>query len=536
MSVEAFRLQNFMPFEDTGWIELRPICLLFGRNSSGKSAIIRALRFLRQSLNDQATASPFTYYTDYGVDVGDYPTVIHHHEPERGLSFSFRCTVEDTIEQIRELVNLQRGHNHLVEITAEDFAAWVEIELTYGQGDVDTKVQLKEFKIVGPWGVSDGTEKCTIFEAQRLPLASVSFEEQWWFRSDVLFGHEHENETAWEGVSIELVNGFLPALEVPPLAVEEDSLSLRDRKLVNTLLHALCKDIAAFLRGFEYLGPIRPQPQRVYAFDPLARLRWEEMGWGTFLRFLKGEVDEDLMGQITSWMKKLDLGYKVLSDKENYAGDSAIVAQVKIQNADGVQVNLVDTGYGANQVLPIIIQCLLAEREALVIIEQPELHLHPRAQAQLADLLIEVATRGEQLAEQRKAAGQSLPTQTELKSLRVRFLIETHSEHILLRLRRHIVEETLSITQIQKDVQPTAAGELLGLDEEQLRAYFVEFSDSKSSVEPILINRLGQYEKQPSGFRRFFSDDYDQVMAITERLSQLMALEHENEHENASDD
>lgn len=53
MTVTAFRIQNFMGFEDSGWVELRPITLLFGRNSSGKSALIRALLLLRQSLGTE---------------------------------------------------------------------------------------------------------------------------------------------------------------------------------------------------------------------------------------------------------------------------------------------------------------------------------------------------------------------------------------------------------------------------------------------------------------------------------------------------
>ena len=50
MTIEAFRLQNFMCFEDSGWLELRPLTLVYGRNSAGKSAIFRALLLLRQSL------------------------------------------------------------------------------------------------------------------------------------------------------------------------------------------------------------------------------------------------------------------------------------------------------------------------------------------------------------------------------------------------------------------------------------------------------------------------------------------------------
>lgn len=51
MKVEAFRIENFMGFEDSGWLELRPITLLFGRNSSGKSALLRALLLLRRVAN-----------------------------------------------------------------------------------------------------------------------------------------------------------------------------------------------------------------------------------------------------------------------------------------------------------------------------------------------------------------------------------------------------------------------------------------------------------------------------------------------------
>lgn len=69
MTVTAIRLQNFMAFgevedEDEGWIELKPISLLYGRNSSGKSAIIRALLLLKQSLYDAPADSLFAYRVD----------------------------------------------------------------------------------------------------------------------------------------------------------------------------------------------------------------------------------------------------------------------------------------------------------------------------------------------------------------------------------------------------------------------------------------------------------------------------------------
>lgn len=83
MTVKAIRLENFMAFADTGWIELRPITLLFGRNSSGKSTIIRALRLLRQSLNTPS-GRPLRFVDNNGVDVGSYQQIVHSYNPATG--------------------------------------------------------------------------------------------------------------------------------------------------------------------------------------------------------------------------------------------------------------------------------------------------------------------------------------------------------------------------------------------------------------------------------------------------------------------
>ena len=500
MSVEAFRLQNFMPFEDTGWIELKPICLLFGRNSSGKSAIIKSLRFLRQSLSNQSPDTPFTYYAEHGVDVGDYKTMVHHQQVARDMAFSFRCTIEHTLEEMRRKVNAQRAKNELDPIPAKDFTPWVELKLTYGWSDSDTQAQLKEFKIAGPWGLGAGDqETCTLFGAQQLPSSATFSEDEWWFWSDLLLGHEVENDTAWDGVSVAPIHGFLPTFVIPPLQINPDSSSLNDLQLADALLRELCDDINRFLSTIEYLGPIRPQPERVYAFDPITRLRWERLGWGAFLRFLQGDIDREKINQVDSWLQKLDLGDHILPDKENYAGNLAVVAQVKIKDSESSFINLIDTGYGASQVLPIIVECILAERDVLVIIEQPELHLHPRAQAQLADLFIEVATRVTRLMEERKNQGLSLPTKNEQESVRVRFLIETHSEHILLRLRRRVAESS------RGKFKPSEAEHI---QDDALRVYFID-PDQKpqqSVVEPIAIDARGTM-KTPRNFRGFFADD-----------------------------
>ena len=91
MSLEAFRLQNFMGFADTDWIKLRPITLLFGRNSTGKSAILRALLLLRQSLSSLPEDGPFLFVADDGFDFGSYQDLVRDRNMDYEMSFWFRC-------------------------------------------------------------------------------------------------------------------------------------------------------------------------------------------------------------------------------------------------------------------------------------------------------------------------------------------------------------------------------------------------------------------------------------------------------------
>lgn len=90
MTVTAFRVQNFMGFKDSGWVELQPITLLFGRNSSGKSALIRALLLLRQSLDSEPDSGALLFVKDEGYDFGDYREIVHDHNAGDDISFWFK--------------------------------------------------------------------------------------------------------------------------------------------------------------------------------------------------------------------------------------------------------------------------------------------------------------------------------------------------------------------------------------------------------------------------------------------------------------
>jgi len=492
LTVKAIRLENFMAFEDTGWIELRPITLLFGRNSSGKSVVIRALRLLKQSLD--CYPKFLNFLTETGVDLPEFPEALHREahlaEGEQRMGFHFRCELNNTLEELKRIVNQQRGRRGQPPIDPEDSRKWAELRLFYAWNSDAKWEELVEFEIRCPWSIFDGSDERTIFFAERLDEeAAALVGDDWWFDTDYLQGHEADEETLWSLVSVERTSGFLPNLALRETTSFTQGRVMDDFEFVASLLDEIRESIERFLRNIQYIGPVRPSPQRYYPLNRLSQLQWEQQGWSVLLSFLLEKGNEEQYREIDQWMQRLDLGCEVAPTRIDYKG-SVIGSETLIhESPEGIWVNIMDVGFGASQVLPIIVQAVMAEPEQLVIIEQPELHLHPGAQSELTDLFIDRVYR---LVEDEQE-----PEGFRREESGVRFLLETHSEHILLRLRRRIAESSAGrISLIDREYLP----------QKSLRVFFIGRDPPSSSVEQVQISRLGEMSSPP-GFEGFFSDD-----------------------------
>jgi len=269
----------------------------------------------------------------------------------------------------------------------------------------------------------------------------------------------------------------------------------------------LAQDIASFLKNIEYIGPIRPEPQRVYVLDEIKRQQWRQQGWSAFVDFLEGrKLDNPVETRVDDWLEKLELGKHIAPPTRHFDAD-AMVSQIIIEEqGERPSVNLMNTGYGVSQVIPVIVQSLTArqrvreDKPRLVVIEQPELHLHPRAQARLTDIFIE-AIYGKIL--ERDDEGKI----TKRELTQVFFLLETHSEHLLLRLRRRVAEST--IKKWDKETDPY-------LHIGDLAINFVDRLADFSLVQEVPINQFGDFVDIPDGFKGFFSDDRKEMLAIAQ--------------------
>lgn len=161
----------------------------------------------------------------------------------------------------------------------------------------------------------------------------------------------------------------------------------------------------------------------------------------------------DLVAQVNDWCDRLGLGYEVVmldpgsQDIVNTAGDLAVLALADVRHDPPVLVSARGVGYGIGQLLPIVVQSLLS-RGGLILVEQPEVHLHPRLQSAVGDLLIDTAASG-----------------------RAQLLVETHSEHLVLRLLRRVREgvldpDDLAILYVDLDDEGAAFVRRLEVDRE----------------------------------------------------------------------
>jgi len=140
------------------------------------------------------------------------------------------------------------------------------------------------------------------------------------------------------------------------------------------------------------------------------------------------------------------------------------------------EANLTDVGFGISQVLPVVVSCFYASPHTTILMEQPELHLHPAVQSELADLFIE-AIHARQNNQDRN----------------IQFIIESHSEHFLHRLQRRIAEEHL--------------------EQKEVALYFCESAEEGSLLHPLEIDLLGNIRNWPPDF---FGDVTSDLVAMTE--------------------
>ncbi len=545
--IQEIRLSNFKAFADTVTIPIKPITLIFGPNSSGKSSFLHALLMLKQTIEESVSDKQTLLPKGSRVDLGNYREFIHNHEESRSFSVTFKVApsidLYDAIPAEQRLLDTgDSGRLNGLEQSIKSLPLGITIEFS---SSISGEIHVTKIDLLGG---DDPTPIITFVNEQPENMESLGNEadkeiknrreEQWriyrkspknYLRFKKFENHDYWKkyfeaikEDEWwanwkeEFESFEIVDhlkksamskSFLQQIEslrpdqkdtissidamtdvrerlfrddflilskflpvelngYDPQYLLNDNFDFAEHDNISVLILAVSFLVKRFLSNCVHIGPVRQKPERNKYFlvgtnDPYVGVN------GQYANDIIGAIPETVE-KINEQLANFNIHYQIkpvtfTSDLSNLK-----VFTMRLIDESGIDLEMTDVGYGISQVLPIMLQCILSKGET-IFVEQPELHLHPSQQAELGDLFINAA-----LAEQKNT-----------------FIIETHSEHLILRLLRRIRETT----------EGTLPQGYTPITPDQISVLYVEPGKDGSKIISLGVTEDGDFINQwPHGF------------------------------------
>jgi hypothetical protein len=491
----SFGIKNLRRLFSLAPVQIRPITILVGRNSSGKSSFLRAFPLVRQSLMTR-TSSPILWYGDF-VDFGGFEGAISDNDTKKSMSLLFGLdklevtfprrfnafsreiqTFKDVQLEVK-ISMLDDAPGPIVNPNEKTQISSLNVKLDGGETEFDIRIddqsEISEISLNGINILNNFDElQISLTLGTIFPEFVINPKE---VANDRLFLHEApsligamakelkphldrriKNEALYNySYSLLTLRRFdresLLKLSQSISAAQSFKTLLKDmsdrdsrgllKRLHNiyhanrlpTILGALSSYLTATISETLYIGPARARSERYYRYQDLSVSEIDSDG-KNFPMFLNSLNPTQLNG-LSDWVEGL-FGYRIEISRS--------IGHLSINLIEGDHsTNIVDTGYGVSQILPVLGQIWWAanrrapmrsfrqrnQRSSILAIEQPELHLHPAHQALLADAF----------AAQSNSSSPNDPP--------LNFLVETHSETLVNRLGELIAAGRLKPESVQ---------------------------------------------------------------------------------------
>lgn len=449
-------LKNFRCFREKQTARLTPLTLLVGENSTGKTSFMAMLR----ALWDTAYRFRVPDFKEEPYDLGSFDEIIHRQLGKHGRATTFEAGFRFVPDE-----GAKTGSDpYWIEVTFEkrgtapfpvkrrfsnaDKDIWIEEELQQ-DGTFQTRFETPNGVWAGYLEMVRMPKDFTI-----LPSAHYHLE---------LFSDGESIRKAFKDRKLIGVSG----------SKEPSGL---DQKEIRDLINSRFKTEIDFLDKRPYSSaPVRSKPRRTYdpsrfTRDPegddipmyLAHLHFQEKGrW------------EKLKKALEDFGKSAGLFDEIVVKPFSRKGSGPFQIQVRRfgdKGKKGLRRNLIDVGYGVSQVLPVITDLLRDGAPPMSLLQQPEVHLHPKAQAALGSLLCQVAGSSRRL------------------------IVETHSDHLLDRVRM--------------DVRDGKAK----LKPEDVSILYFERGDLDVHIHSLSIDEEGNILGAPPSYGKFFMDEVERSL------------------------
>lgn len=440
----SIRLKNFKTWDDTGNVRLAPLTVIFGPNSAGKSSLGHLLLALKQTaLSTDRKRALHLGDSNSLIDLGTFEDCLNNHDISKEMLFELNWSLSGALN-VKNPFDRKNYYGKRIGL---------EVTLNVGKlGQPDLNSLIYNLK-------DDSDSAILDIKFRGNYLASDLYQ----FKGTVGRKWSMDSPEKFYRFSDMTIARFQNAGFLVDFALETEKM----------------------LDGIFYLGPLRNHPQRIYQWSGDAPDGVGKSGEVTVAAILAAQESgrtfnfapygryEEFTPLIASKLKKLGVIHS-FDVKPVAKGRKEYEVLIKTHE-NSPEVKITDVGVGLSQVLPALVQIFYCPPNSTVWMEQPEIHLHPQVQAELADVFIDAINARENN-----------------KNRNIQIIIESHSEHFLNRLQRRIAEEVIS--------------------PERVAIYFCKNKDGNAKLESLKLNEFGEIENWPDNF---FGDEMADIYART---------------------
>ncbi|WP_170960706.1 AAA family ATPase [Bacillus toyonensis] len=479
--MDKIRIQNLRALKDTGYIELKPLTILVGKNSSGKSTLLRFFPLMKQTLETR-TNEPILWYSPAFVDFGSFEESLNHESKEKLITFEFNFKASRELIY-RELSLFVFRSKKFKSNFENDEEIKIELKITFSKTEINKiEVLLWDHKIEYFYkDINKETESVEIlingksikkrqlfsryFGNSTNMLQRVYIDEgknivpiEGYFRNELyslITGKENDLSSIEDSDIDEIISSIelgdsktiIKSLEkilytsnssekrIGAFALNQSEfIEIKDSylgMLLNGIADVCNNGLKSFFSSVKYIAPIRASAERYYRIQGLALDEIDPQGAN--IHMILSNMNNGNKKSFNKWIKE-NFGFEIIADSTGGSGHTSLY----IRYENGTKINLADTGFGYSQILPIIlvlwkavqtgaelarfknlnisINDLGRNKSYTIVIEQPELHLHPSLQAILIDTFAKIIKVSKEIG------------------IDLKIIIETHSETMINRI------------------------------------------------------------------------------------------------------
>ncbi len=445
-TINKFFLRDVRCFDGEHEFNIRPLTFLIGENSTGKSTLLGCLQALGNLFNYGGPSESQIDFNFEPYQMGAFADIVRRSTPKKE---DFRLGIEyksgeKKLKFSLTLTERGRGSEPIIQYTRWAFDDG-QIVFFINESDRDSKKK-RNFEVT--YGAN---------QSEFLVLTNNRYWFRWhWFSLGYLYEYLSESRKELESPA----NNLLQFLD-RQFAKDREKKESRPRRF------RLVEDLHFDLSQIYSIAPIRSKPKRTY--DPLKETETPDGSEIPMvlmnLSTASGDAWETLRKGLLKFGHASGLFTDIALRKLGSSKSDPFQLRIKVR---GPSTNLMDVGYGVSQVLPILVR-IFTEQHATFLLQQPEVHLHPRGQVELASLLVDI----------NRTHGNS-------------FVIETHSDYMIDRIRIEI---------LNGNIKP-----------DDVSLIYLEPFGNRVKTHNISFDAQANMMNVPEGYREFFLNESNKLL------------------------